>query len=153
MTSHLDTSVFRDPVPALEIAAQRPAGLAGLVMGSKLYLAVFAASCLTVWLIWSMGIAEATVDSFGLEISARNVGSGIFQAGAGARATDGSTALGWFCWPALRRATALVRDPQASAGGAEMDTLGVLFLSTTPSEIASAKACRSPVPEGPHKAT
>ncbi|MCC9175196.1 hypothetical protein [Arthrobacter sp. zg-Y179] len=81
MTSQLDTSVFRDPVPAEEIAAQRPTGIAGLVAGSRLFLAGFAAACLAVWLVCSMGIAEAAVDSFNLDASAVNVGSGIFLAG------------------------------------------------------------------------
>lgn len=80
MISELDTSVFRDPVPAEEIAAQRPTGIAGLIT-SRLFLVGFAAACLAVWLVGSMAIAEAAVDSFTLDASAVNVGSGIFLAG------------------------------------------------------------------------
>lgn len=81
MTSQLDTSVFRDLPPAEEIAAQKPAGIAGLMTGSRLVLAGSAAACLAVWLVCSLGIAGAVVSSFGLDVSALNVGSGIFLAG------------------------------------------------------------------------
>jgi hypothetical protein len=81
MTSHLDTSVFREPVPAEEITAQKATGIAGIMTGSRLALAGFAAACLAVWLVCSMGIAAAAVDSFDLDVSALNVGSGIFLAG------------------------------------------------------------------------
>ena len=81
MTIQLDTSVFCDLPPAEEIAAQKPTGVAGLMTGSKLVLAGFAAACLAVWLVCSLGIAGAAVSSFGLDVSAVNVGSGIFLAG------------------------------------------------------------------------
>ena len=80
MSHRLDTSAFQQPVSPEEAGSlPGPWGALGIVpRGVKIPLF---AGCLAVWLLCSMGIAEAAVDSFRLDASALNVGSVIFLTG------------------------------------------------------------------------
>lgn len=85
MSTGLDTSVFQQPVSPAE-AGSRPGRWGNLGFVPKGVLVPLVAACLAVWLLCSMGIAEAAVDSFGLDAPALNIGSGIFLGGVVAAA-------------------------------------------------------------------
>lgn len=82
MTQGFDTSVLLDAIAPEEVAA-----LVQSRGGSKKHLSSAAVvgvviACLAVWMVCSMGIAEAVVDSFSLRASVLNIGSYIFLGGA-----------------------------------------------------------------------
>ncbi|MBP3043967.1 hypothetical protein KKR91_05015 [Arthrobacter jiangjiafuii] len=81
MSSQLDMSAFLDPVTADDVAAYPLTGIAGILAAPKRVLAGLAAAGLLVWLVCSMGIARAAAESFGPQLSALNIGSGIFLGG------------------------------------------------------------------------
>lgn len=81
MISRFDTSVFAEPVSGQELAGRAPTGIARIRQGSTPVLWGLAAACLAVWLVASMAVGEAFVDSFGVDVSPVNVGSGIFLGG------------------------------------------------------------------------
>ncbi|MFL4477951.1 hypothetical protein ACIPUB_06640 [Paeniglutamicibacter sp. ORCA_105] len=81
MTPGFDTSAFREQPSPEEISAQAQSGRAWLRTAPKSIVIGLATACLVVWLVCSMGIAEAMVDSFNLDASYLNIGSGIFLGG------------------------------------------------------------------------
>lgn len=81
MTHGFDTSAFREQPTPEEVAAQAQSGRAWLRTAPKTTVIGLGAACLAVWLVCSMGIAAAAVDSFSLGASYLNIGSGIFLGG------------------------------------------------------------------------
>lgn len=82
MIPSFDTSVLLDEIPPQEVAAlvQQAQGAQKRLSGVALVALVVV--CLAVWMVCSLGMAQAAVDSFSLRSPVLNVGSYIFLGGA-----------------------------------------------------------------------